>query len=323
MSAISDPNRSDSKTPHRIAREGAIFNINGGSIFTGNGALMRFIVWPGSGCRTIGGHLCIHEPGVTFRPHIHPISEDCICTLSGYGEGFLVDKYVDVGPGDMIYAPAGVVHGTANARGHASDFIVTGYAGPPQLELYEWAGYFKHGEFDWDAIKEGLVAGGRRDLDIGDEVRLGEIPTWGEERAENKTPEQIRETGAIFNINGGLACTGFGPLTRFVVAPFTGARLISATVVVHQPGETFEPHVHPVADDANLVLKGKGQVYLGGRWSEVKAGDIVFAPPLVQHGTRNPSTNDGPLVVVSFACPPPLELYERAGILKDGRFVNV
>jgi len=323
MSAISDPNRAEFKSPQSIAREGAIFNINGGSIFTGNGALMRFIVWPGSGCRMIGGHLCIHEPGVTFRPHIHPLSEDCICTLSGYGEGFLVDKYVDVGPGDMIYAPAGVVHGTANARGHTSDYIVTGYAGPPQFELYEWAGYFKHGEFDWGAIKEGASVPGRRNLQIGDDIQLGEVPGWGEERAETKTAEQIRETGAIFNINGGLACTTFGPMTRFVVAPFTGAQLISATVTVHQPGETFQPHSHLISHDANLVLKGKGEVFLGGRWSDVKAGDIVYAPPLVQHATRNPITNDGPFVVVSFACPPPFELYELAGILKGGRFVGL
>lgn len=323
MAVVSDPNRAEFKTPSQVASEGAIFNVNGGSIFTGNGALMRFIVWPGSGCRMIGGHLCIHTPGVTFKPHIHPISEDCICTLSGYGEGFLVDKYVDVGPGDMIYAPAGVVHGTANARGYTSDYIVTGYAGPPQFDLYEWAGYVKHGEFDWGAIEEGLSAPGRRDLDIGDEIQLGEAPTWGEERAETKTPEQIRETGAIFNINGGVAYTGFGPLTRFVVAPFTGAQLISATVVIHNPGETFEIHSHLVSHDANLVVKGKGQVYLGGRWSDVKPGDIIYAPPLVEHGTRNPSDNKGPFVVVGFASPPPFELYNKAGILRDGRFVGV
>jgi quercetin dioxygenase-like cupin family protein len=112
-------------------------------------------------------------------------------------------------------------------------------------------------------------------------------------------------------------------MTRFVVAPFTGAQLISATVTVHQPGETFQPHSHLISHDANLVLKGKGEVFLGGRWSDVKAGDIVYAPPLVQHATRNPITNDGPFVVVSFACPPPFELYELAGILKGGRFVGL
>jgi quercetin dioxygenase-like cupin family protein len=308
------------KSPEQVAREGAIFNLNDGAVFYENGAFMRFIIWPGSGCRMLGGHLAMHFPGKVFDPHIHPISEDCICVVKGLGQGFLIDKWVDVGPGDLIYAPAGLLHGTANRPGHDADFLCHGYAGPPQFDLYQWAGYFKNGKFDWDAIKEGMKIPDKRDVEIGDDIRLGEIPTFGGERAESKTPQQIRETGAIFNINGGIEYTGFGPLTRFVVAPFMGSQLISATVVVHKPGETFKPRSYLASYDANLVIKGKGQAYLGGNWTDVKAGDISYAPPTVEHGTRNPAENTEPLVTVMFASPPPFELYSEAGILRDGKF---
>jgi len=306
---------------NRAADQGAIFNINEGAVFTGNGALMRFIVWPGAGCRMLGGHVALHPPGVEFRPHVHPISEDAIFALKGHGDAFLVDKWIEVGPGDIIYAPAGVEHGTANLKERNSTFVAHGYAGPPQLELYEWAGYCKHGGFDSEAIRQGSSAPGCRDLRLDGELQLGQIPNWGGERAETKTAEQIRKTGAIFNINGGVAYRGFGPLTRFVLAPFTGSLLISVTVVIHEPGETFAPHSHYVSDDATLIVKGRGQAYLGGSWSEVESGDILYAPPLVDHGTRNPKAASEPLVTVSFACPPPFDLYSKAGILVNGRFV--
>lgn len=316
-----DPVRATGRTPEEVAAEGAIFDINGGAVFTANGALMRFIVWPGAGCRMLGGHLALHPPGIAFRPHVHPISEDAILTLQGHGDAFLVDKWIEVGPGDIIYAPAGVEHGTANLGGRDSTYIAHGYAGPPQFELYEWAGYFKNGHFDREAIQTGVSAPGSRDLELTDEFELDGIPAWGAERAETRTPDQIRRNGAIFNINGGVSCREFGPLTRFVLAPFTGAQLISATVVVHEPGEAFEPHAHLVSDEATLIIKGRGQVFLGGSWSEVKPGDILYTPPGVEHGTRNSPGSSDLLVSISFACPPPFDLYSRAGILVNGRFV--
>jgi quercetin dioxygenase-like cupin family protein len=316
-----DAARAACRTPEQIAAEGAIFDINGGAVFTGNGALMRFIVWPGAGCRMLGGHLALHPPGVSFRPHVHPISEDAIFTLQGHGDAFLVDKWIEVGPGDIIYAPAGVEHGTANRKGRESTYIAHGYAGPPQFDLYEWAGYFKHGRFDQEAVKQGSSAPGSRDLELEDAFQLDGIPGWGGERAETKTPDQIRKSGAIFNINGGVSCRHFGPLTRFVLAPFTGAQLISVTVVIHQPGEIFQPHTHLVSDDATLIVKGHGEAYLGGTWSAIKPGDILYAPPGVEHGTRNMPGSSDLLVSVSFACPPPFDLYSRAGLLVNGRFV--
>lgn len=323
MTIRTDAHRAEPKGPRQVARDGRIFNLNDGAVFNENGALMRFIVWPGSGCRMLGGHLAIHSPGKVFQPHIHPISEDCICVVGGVGQGYLVDKWVDVGPGDLIYAPAGVLHGTANRTGSQQDFLCNGYAGPPQFDLYQWAGYFRNGDFDWDAIEEGNRVPDRRDIQIGDDVQLGEVPTWGGERAEGKTPQQIREAGAIFNINGGIAYGGFGPETHFVVAPFTGSQLIAATVIVHQPGETFEPRRYLASYDANLVIKGSGQVYLKDKWVDVRAGDICYAPPTVAHGTRNPAESTEPFVVVCFASPPPFELYSEAGLLKDGKYVAV
>jgi hypothetical protein len=41
----------------------------------------------------------------------------------------------------VLHAPIGIRHGTRNNPGNRSDFICTGAASPPQMDLYRLAGY--------------------------------------------------------------------------------------------------------------------------------------------------------------------------------------
>jgi quercetin dioxygenase-like cupin family protein len=139
--------RAEVKGRERVQREGGIFNLFRGARFTENGGLMRFVMWPGSGTRLVGQHVAFHEPGVAFLPHVHPISEDAILVAQGEGRGYLESRWVPVRPGDIIYAPAGVRHGTGAHAGAPRLFVCTGCASPPQFDLYERAGYLKEGRF--------------------------------------------------------------------------------------------------------------------------------------------------------------------------------
>jgi gentisate 1,2-dioxygenase len=125
-----------------IPETGIIEHIDRGALFTGYGAPMRFVVWPGMGARKISLHRALHPPGMEFKVHIHPDAEDTVLAFRGSGQGFLVDRWHDMNRGDVLYAPRTVRHGTRNHDPESKEpFICTGAAAPPQMELYRLAGY--------------------------------------------------------------------------------------------------------------------------------------------------------------------------------------
>jgi len=139
--------RGELKGAAEVARSGGVFNLFRGAAFTGYGCLMRFILWPGVGTKMIGQHIAFHEPGTAFAPHVHPISEDAVPVEDGTGQLYLESRWIDAGIGDILYAPAGVRHGTGCRPAEPRMFICSGCASPPQFDLYELAGYLKDGEF--------------------------------------------------------------------------------------------------------------------------------------------------------------------------------
>ncbi|WP_030192333.1 cupin domain-containing protein [Streptomyces sp. NRRL S-87] len=105
-------------------------------------AFMNFPHWPGNGC----AHLCINSgmaaPGNTFNIHGHPGAEDALFALDGRGQFFLGDTWLDMEPGDGVYARSGVLHGTRNPAGpDAADlFVSVGGPVPYDPALYRAAG---------------------------------------------------------------------------------------------------------------------------------------------------------------------------------------
>ena len=125
----------------RMPGTGFIDHIDRGALFVDYGAPMRFIVWPGMGARKISLHRAKHPPGFEFQVHIHPGAEDTILAFRGNGQGYLVDCWLEMNEGDVLYAPQGVKHGTRNHAASGEPFICTGAAAPPQEDLYKKAGY--------------------------------------------------------------------------------------------------------------------------------------------------------------------------------------
>ena len=114
----------------RIPETGYIGHIDRGALFTGYGAPMRFIVWPGMGARKISLHRALHPPGMEFKVHVHPDAEDTILAFRGSGQGFLVDRWHDMNEGDVLYAPR--ASGTAPAAPKAAARSLLSVPGRPR-----------------------------------------------------------------------------------------------------------------------------------------------------------------------------------------------
>lgn len=143
-------------------------------------------------------------------------------------------------------------------------------------------------------------------------------------RDEHREPEydEVRRNGKVIRLLKELTdgVKGYRPPggagVRYFLSPKIGTRMFGITSGIQSPGEGFEPHVHPLSEELLIVIKGKGEVFLGDRWIKVQQGDIVYAPEGVPHGTRNPKDSGEDLVMVGIGIPPQLDLYFRSGYYK-------
>jgi mannose-6-phosphate isomerase-like protein (cupin superfamily) len=92
-----------------------------------------------------------------------------------------------------------------------------------------------------------------------------------------------------------------------VVYPEMGAEHITLNYAIHQPGAEFTPHVHEHSEDVIVVLEGEGHIRSGEELIPFQAGDVLYVPAGVLHGTIN--TGEGRLVMFSCQAPPDPALY--------------
>lgn len=315
-----DPDRAMNKDWQGIARSGAVFNINEGIVIEGNKVATRLVAWPGVGTRMVAAHTLIHMPGGTFEKESHPLSEECLQIIKGHGQVDLGRGWIDLVPGDIVYVPHGVQHVTRNAPDSTSDFVGVSFSAPPQMDFYQKIGFFRKGLFDFNAIEHALAQSARGTIPTDNETQPS-MPR-GDEWGEVKGPKRTALEGGIFNMYRGAPFRGNGSLMKFLLWPGSGTRMISAHTAFHDPGTMFTPHIHPISEDAILCTNGKGQGHLHGRWIDCEEGDIVYGPDNVTHGTGCPADHDNIFYTTGCACPPQPDLYERAGYMVDGQFVE-
>ena len=63
------------------------------------------------------------EPGAAHPFHFHPKMEEILYILSGRAEQWVEREKKIIGPGDSLYLPAGVIHGTYNIGAGLLDFL--------------------------------------------------------------------------------------------------------------------------------------------------------------------------------------------------------
>jgi quercetin dioxygenase-like cupin family protein len=62
-------------------------------------------------------------PGEAHRFHFHPKMEEILYILSGTAEQWIEQEKRIMKPGDSIYLPAGLIHGTYNVGAETLDFL--------------------------------------------------------------------------------------------------------------------------------------------------------------------------------------------------------
>ncbi|MDN5345279.1 MAG: hypothetical protein PWQ18_1393 [Clostridia bacterium] len=318
---FNDPARAFNRTREEIRIRGAVFNINEGiDIQDSKNCTTRLVGWPGMGTRMVSFHLLIHKPGGGYDIHYHPMSVESLICVRGKGEINLGSGWVTIAAGNAIYVPAGRPHATRNTAESQEDFIVLSYNCPPPMEYYQKIGLFVNGDFDWRAI-DSMLLRVQRD-NIPEECVMSLNDFGGNERGEVKGPEEVSHSGGIFNVYRGAPFTGNGGLMKFVLWPGAGCTMVGQHTAYHEPGKAFIPHIHPISEDAIFCFDGKGMGYLESRWIKVREGDIVYAPALIKHGTGCHISQTKTFLTSGCATPPQYDLYEKAGYLKEGKFVD-
>ena len=62
---------------------------------------------------------------------------------------------------------------------------------------------------------------------------------------------------------------------------------VSVCMIDISPKEGAPIHRHDSQVDSVLVISGKGETYINGRWEPIEAGDYIFVPEGEEHGIRN------------------------------------
>jgi quercetin dioxygenase-like cupin family protein len=133
--------------------------------------------------------------------------------------------------------------------------------------------------------------------------------------------ERIRQVGTIPNLNQGISIRVNSIATRLIAWPGQGMVEGAIHLLTLAPGDDSGLYTYPVSEEAVECLKGKGEVYLWGKWVTIEPGDVAYFPEGVQHGIRN-KNQSGDFVLVSQITPPQLNLYEDSGLFdsKAGKF---
>ncbi|WP_135663161.1 cupin domain-containing protein [Halorhabdus rudnickae] len=82
----------------------------------------------------------------------------------------------------------------------------------------------------------------------------------------------------------------------------TGNERFSAGVVKLEPGKGHDRHTHPDSDEILFVIRGQGKQEVADRTREIEAGELVYVPEGVEHGTVN--TGWEPLLLLAVYAPP-------------------
>jgi oxalate decarboxylase/phosphoglucose isomerase-like protein (cupin superfamily) len=94
----------------------------------------------------------------------------------------------------------------------------------------------------------------------------------------------------------------WGVLKWMSTPDVTGGERFSAGVVKLEPGKGHDRHTHPESDEILYVIRGEGEQEVADETRDIAAGDMVFVPEGVEHGTVN--TGWEPLLLLAVYAPP-------------------
>jgi gentisate 1,2-dioxygenase len=306
-----------------VRQKGCVGSFNEGIEIETNGVRTRLVAWPGMGILMGSIHVLTLAPGDTSSMYQYEQAEEMLICLKGSGEVYVRDKWVSIAPGDVAYVPDNVPHGVRNPRGNSADFVLVSQITPPQIFLYEPAGYFdiKTQSFRLDEIQRAAQRTPPGNLSTANDMRYRE--DHPEVRAWNLTRDDVRRGGALFNVFRGAPYGGIGVPMRIVLYPGSGTRTAGLHCGIIPPNGEADVHRHPVSDDTVFVIEGATVGHLEGDWVDIQPLEAPMAPCPVAHGGR-PSPDGKSAFVIGLGAPPQLDVYMKSeAMFRDGRFTQI
>jgi mannose-6-phosphate isomerase-like protein (cupin superfamily) len=320
------------RTHAQVRQSGALSNLGDGIPITTHGIDTRPIAWPGNGFQTLSVHVLTLPTGAEGESYAYDMAEEAMVCFKGKGEVYLRGQWVSLEPGDIAYFPATTERAARNLDG-ADDFVLVTCISPPQLDLYQPAGFYDETNkvMNFEAIEYAKINTKRVQYDPANEMAFRD--THSELRAWNLSNDEIRRGGALFNAfyGGALqglvqgAATGAGdetaPMLLILFAGFgTGATGFNFACMT--PGMTADIHTHPVSDECVINWAGGDLAWMGDRWVATGPYDCLLAPCGVRHGAMVPADARENYIVGGLAAPPQLDLLINSGYYADGRFTR-
>lgn len=199
--------------------------------------------------------------------HHHASAEETVYVYKGAGEMYIDGKWIPVKAGDVHVNPRGVIHGTRVVGDQ--DMEAISIFTPPQANGNDKVMY--------DASAEGTV--------VGDAALLDTSYT----------------KGMLINAD-----------EFFASHPLANGAAARSDVIFQSPrisvnlgtnhGPLIGRHYHQSAEEINIIYQGSGEIFIDGKWTPVKAGDLHINPRGIIHGTR--VVGDQNLKVIGFFTPP-------------------
>jgi len=203
--------------------------------------------------------------------HYHQSADELVYVHKGAGEMYINGQWIPVKAGDIHFNPRGVIHATRVVG--KEDMQVYSIFTPPQ-------------------------AGGNDKIFVPSTDTLA---TPGDVVGSSSLIDTKYDKGQVISLPAFYASNVLkaGEATRGDVV-FESPR--SQLVLVTNRGPLIGLHYHQSADEIVFVYKGKGEMYIDGKWVPVKAGDLHVNPRGVIHATRVVGNED--MLVFSVFAPP-------------------
>ncbi len=232
-----------------------ILNLQSGTPFQmGKGKNWR-VVHPDMGSTQLTLNHGFHAPGQEFTQHYHDASEDAIVVLEGSGAIRQGNVYTPITAGDVIFVPAGEIHGTVNTTENMARLI--SFQAPPDMALYR-------GERDTPNEIPTPQQGHRSDVQVINMARSG--PVFGKS-AEWRSVVSPQKGSVHLSLDWIQLCTGeeftHEPLETEAVYVLTNGSaevqtetenriLCSHDVIFLSPKDTFT--LHHTGDEPTTLI---------------------------------------------------------------------